>query len=56
MFRSVDPEPTYEEVSAHTGEPRILRITNETDYLQYLTEAAVHKVRYDFELTGLLRR
>lgn len=56
MFRSIDPEPTYEEVHDHPGESRIIEIENLFDFQRYLEAAAIQKIRYEFELTGLLWR
>lgn len=56
MFRSIDPEPTYQEVHDHLGESRIIEIEDFFNFQRYLEAAAIQKVRYEFELAGLLRR
>lgn len=56
MFRSIDPDPVYEEVQDYHGDARILGIEDRIDYGPYLSAVAMHKTRYEFELTGLLRR
>lgn len=62
MFREIDPEPEFhgpeEEDTKRCGDPRLLGPGSEVDaeYEQYLQEASKHKVRYEFELEGLLRR
>lgn len=56
MFREIDPEPIFEEAEEIAGDPRLLEAGEETGFWEYLQEAAMHKARYEFELTGLLRR
>ncbi|EKM49158.1 uncharacterized protein PHACADRAFT_201955 [Phanerochaete carnosa HHB-10118-sp] len=56
MFREIDPEPIFEEAVELAGDPRLLEAGEETGFREYLQEAAMHKARYEFELTGLLRR
>ena len=56
MFREIDPEPAFEETEELAGDPRLLEAGERTKYEEYLVEAAIHKARYEFELTGLLRR
>lgn len=57
MFRAIDPEPVFEEAEEWPTESRILRINgHENGFRRYLEAAAVEKARYEFELTGLLRR
>ncbi|KIP06259.1 hypothetical protein PHLGIDRAFT_466539 [Phlebiopsis gigantea 11061_1 CR5-6] len=56
IFRSIDPEPLYEEAQGYHGEGRLLGIERSVDCKSYLPAVAMHKARYEFELTGLLRR
>ncbi|KAI0090964.1 hypothetical protein BDY19DRAFT_667054 [Irpex rosettiformis] len=60
MFREIDPEPEFrgledDDWMTH-GDPRLLACETPLDYQRYLEAAAKHKVRYEFELEGLLRR
>lgn len=56
MFREIDPEPVFDEEDEIEGDHRLLEISEEIGYKEYLEDAAVHKALYEFELTGLLRR
>ena len=57
MFRAIDEEPNFVE---EAEDPIILRMADatleKTGFRDYLESAAVHKARYEFELTGLMRR
>ncbi|KAI0337237.1 RdRP-domain-containing protein [Trametopsis cervina] len=58
MFREIDPEPVFHPPDEDNwlGDPRLLEIQDPPWYVQYLEAAAKHKIRYDLEVEGLLRR
>ncbi|KAI0342571.1 RdRP-domain-containing protein [Trametopsis cervina] len=58
MFREIDPEPVFHppDEGAWPGDSRLLEIQDPQWYVEYLEAAAKHKIRYDFEVEGLLRR
>lgn len=56
MFREIDPEPKFEEVTDMNGDPRLLALELPESYRCYLEPVALFKARYDFHLTGLSRR
>lgn len=60
IFRAIDPEPEFHKLDetewATHGDPRLLACEDPIDYRNYLEEAVKQKIRYEFELEGLLRQ
>jgi hypothetical protein len=60
MFREIDPEPSFnafiEDDWTTSGDPRLLKREDPSCYTTFLEIAAIQKIKYEFELEGLLRR
>ena len=56
MYRAIDPEPVLELSQEVQGDQGLLGHPLAQRYGVFLRDVALYKARYDFQLTGLLRR